>query len=298
VQALSNPPTQWELAQFLDPDGRALSFRLERSGGETVAHPTGQFGRMVVWFIRFICAVTLVGIGVRVARDLGDQRLLAVVVFFATPVMILATYGYMMRFFKWCDQFYLVHGPFSHWNAATGTIELTRMGITLRRDQLVGIVYLTGNECWGGRIRWGACCPLSAGLPEGAGPPGDGWHQVSELSVIAQADDGSLARYPLITLENPWRFREFAAAFATEFGLPLQMITLDRATRRELRADGWKHPGEFADADRPRKVVAGRVAVSDGSLPGLGTVSLCRPKSAQAPTGAMGDSSCDASSAR
>jgi hypothetical protein len=108
--------------------------------------------------------------------------------------------------------------------------------------------------------------------------PNSGWTTVSELTVIAQTADGSLARYPLLTVEYTWRFREFSEKFAAEFGMPLQVIRLIRDTRHMLRQQGWKHPGEFANADRPRKLAAGRIAVSTGSLPFFGPVMLCKPE--------------------
>jgi hypothetical protein len=288
VQSLSDPPPARELAQFLDPDGMAYSFRLETSGDETTAHPTGWFGPVYVWFLRFICALIVLGFGVGVIGMWGDHPLLAVAIYVAMVVMLLATYSFMMRFFKWMNQFYLVHGTFARWNPAAGTIELLRLGVTLHLDRLVGAVCLTGGEWCNGVVRCGAWCPRSELLPEDAA--GKVWVQANELSVIVQTADGTLTRYPLVTVENPWRFREFAASFATEFGLPLQVIALNRAKRRELRNAGWKHPGEFADADRPRKVAAGRVAVSDGSFPGFGKVTLCRPRKTGAPNEVMGDS--------
>jgi hypothetical protein len=290
VQPLSDPPPARELAQFLDPDGMAHSFRLDQEGDKTTAQPTGRFGSVAVWFFRIICALVVVGCGVAAAEWWQNAHpVMGVSIFIAMVLMALGSYSFMVCFLKWWDQMYLIHGPFTRCTPADGTIELPRLGVTLKRDQMVGLVCLTGGELWGGRIRWGARCPIGD-VMKGFVRHNDDWVQLSELSVIAQGADGTLTRYPLVTVENPWRFREFAASFATEFGLPLQVIALNRAKRRELRNAGWKHPGEFADADRPRKVAAGRVAVSDGNFPGFGTVTLCRPRKTGAPNVVTGDS--------
>lgn len=285
MQLLYDPPTGRELAQFLDPDGAAWSFRLEKAGDETTAHPTGQFGRVAFWFLRFILALCVAGFGIGIAgwwQPNAAVGVLLVVMFVAALVMSLVSYSATVRYLKWRDQFSLVHGPFARWNAAAGTLELPRLGVILGRDQLVGVVYLTGGEWCGACVRAGAWCPLAVGLPDGALGPWSGWVQVNELSVIAQAADGRLARYPVLTVENPWRFREFAGRFAADFGLPLQVIRLTRAKEQGLRRAAWKNAGEFADGDRPRKVAAGRVAVGAGNFPGVGAVSLCRPDPAEA----------------
>jgi hypothetical protein len=290
VQPLSDPPAARELAQFLDPDGMAYSFHLERSGDETTAYPSGRFGPVAVWFMRIICALVVVGLAVAAAEWWGNAHpVMGVALFCATTVMALGSYWFFMLFLNWWDQMYLVHGPFARWNPAAGTIELPRLGITLHRDRVVGAVCLTGGECWGGRIRWGARCPIGD-VRKGFVRHNDDWVQVSELSVITQAADGTLARYPLITVENPWRFREFAVSFASDFGLPLQVIPLNHSKQWELRREGWTHAGEFADADRPRKVAAGRVSMCNASFPGFGTVTLCRPRKTGAPNEVMDDS--------
>jgi hypothetical protein len=282
VQPLSDPPTARELAQFLDPDGAAHSFRLETASGETTAHPTGQFGPTAMLFLGFIFAVIAVAIGVQAVLWWRANLVEAVTLVVGMAATLPITAWLLVRVLKWLDQFRLVHGPFARWNAAAGTIDLPRLGVTLRRDQLVGAVCLTGGEWCGGWVRIGAWCPLKDGVPKHALRPEGGWMQLNELSVIVQALDGTLARYPLVTVENPWRFREFAERFAADFGLPLRVIALTRETRRELRRDGWAHAGQFADADRPRKVAAGRIAVCDGP-PFFGAVTRCRKGPAAGP---------------
>lgn len=278
MQPLSDPPTAKELAQFLDPDGAAHSFRLETTNGETTAHPTRQFGRVTQLFLGFISVVIAVAMAVQVVVWWqANERLLALFVAAGLAVLLPISAWQMARILYWLDQFRLVHGPFARWNTTTGTIHLPRLGVTLSRDQLVGAVCVTGGEWWGGWVRTGAWCPLSVGVPERAGRPDNGWLQLNELSVVVQTTDGALARYPLVTAENPWRFREFAERFAAAFNLPLHAISLTRTTERALRVAGWRDAGEFADADRPRKIAAGRVAVCDG-LPFFGTVTLCRPQ--------------------
>lgn len=139
----------------------------------------------------------------------------------------------------------------------SGTIDLSRLGVTLRRGQLVGVVCLTGGEWCGGRVCAGAWCPLKDGLPKGSLRPGNGWVQLSELSVITQAADGMLARYPVATVENAWWFREFAARFAAEFGLPLQVVSLSRTKVRELRHAGWRHAGSSPTLTVPVRSLPG-----------------------------------------
>ena len=283
MQPLSDPPTERELAQFLDPDGAGHGVRLEVTGSETTAHPTGQFGRVVVLFLVFVFVTIGVVAGVQAVDSWrANDRAEAVAILGGTVGLAVPALWAMVRLLRWMDRFLLVHGPFGRWDPAAGVIELPRLGVMLHRDQLVGVVCLTGGEWWGGRVRTGAWCPLMDGLPDGAVRHGNGWVQINELSVIAQADDGLLARYPVVTVQNPWRFREFAGRFAADFGLPLHRVSLTGAKQRELRRAGWAHAGEFADADRPRKVAAGRVAVCAG-IPFFEPVTLCRPAAAAQP---------------
>jgi hypothetical protein len=265
MQPLSNPAAHRDLAQFLDPDGSAHSFRLEVTGGATTTHPTGRFGTAAVVFLGFIAAVIDGTAGVQAVRSWRATQAFEVVLALALAAAVPAVAWLLVHVLRWTDRYFLVHGPFARWDPSAGTVELPRLGVTLRRDQLVGVVCLTGGEWCGGWVRAGAWCPLKDGLPEGAARVENGWVQLNELSVIARADGGTLARFPVVTVQNPWLFREFAGRFADEFGVSLLVIRLTAATRRGLAREGWRHAGEFADADRPRKVAAGRVAVCTGT---------------------------------
>lgn len=100
MQPLSDPPIARELAQFLDPDGAAHSFSLEQIGDETTAHPTGQCGRLAIWFLGVICAMLLGGAGVSAAEQWPEDQALAVVLFIVLAGMGVAATWFMARFLR------------------------------------------------------------------------------------------------------------------------------------------------------------------------------------------------------
>src|SRR5437868_5705449 len=134
MQTLSDPPAARELAQVLDPDGAAFSFRLVTSGDETTAHPTGRFGWSAILFLGFIGAVIA---GVLCVQAVGMWRkgdnIVAVILFAIVVFMLPAAAGSLVHILKHIDKFQLVHGPFARWNRTAGTFELPRLGVTLQR---------------------------------------------------------------------------------------------------------------------------------------------------------------------
>jgi hypothetical protein len=198
-------------AAFLDPQGRSASAYVIDTPGQLVARPRGY----PLWFV-VLCAATPVSIltwhlGNKALRQgLDAVEIEALVVAYPAAAFLIGLFWVMNRRI-------VSRGAFFVLDKAQGTLSLPRQGLEFQQSQVRGFVEV---HAW-------------HTVRDAKGTAGE-W--LAELSVLASAGSGEVARYPVLCCLRTDAVTRLADILTAFFGVERQRLKLGWRERRRRRA--------------------------------------------------------------
>jgi hypothetical protein len=197
-------PTDEELQSFADPDGTPPYVWLEDDGTILTAKPRP----LPAWFIwgSLLLPAAAAYAGIIWQSPFKDPeplwRFLWGLFALMIPVAVIST-GLLVR---WLTRRHVRLDVFFILDRAAGTLTLPRVGLTLRRGDVVELVEVR-DTFW----KWA----------------GDGWggDYIIEVSVIVRDADGKWVRHSVMAAGYAKPVRRVAAELAELFGVPRRILT-------------------------------------------------------------------------
>jgi hypothetical protein len=204
--------TDARLAGLVDPAGRSVSVRVEDTPERLVVRPRG----FPLWFVT-VCVMIPVSILTGYMATKAFQAGLHPfdVLGLAAGYLAAATLiGLVWRM----NREQLKRGDFFVLDKVQRSLALPRSGVHLPHGQIGGFVEVhawhTVRDEEGSSSEW-----------------------LVELSVLAHTGNGEIARYPVIACQRTGAVRKLGESLAQFFGVERRALTLNRRTRRRLKAE-------------------------------------------------------------
>lgn len=197
-------PSDEELQSFADPEGTPPYVRLQDDGTTLRGWPR-PFPMWFVWVCLLVPAAAMdLGLAWEWPRN-PDPLFRGMAIFTAVvwaPLAVIGgrlLIGAILKAQVRPDVFFIL-------DRAAGTLTLPRVGVTLRRGDVVELVEIR-DTFWK--------------------RSGDGWggESITEVSVIARDEDGKWVRYSVMAAGYAKPVRRVAAELAEQFGVPLRILT-------------------------------------------------------------------------
>jgi hypothetical protein len=211
MQTVDAELTDARLARLVDPRGHSVSVQVEDKGERLVAHPRG----FPLWFVTacvMIPVSILSGYMATKAFQAGLQPfdvLGLAAGFLAAPTLIGLVW--------WMNREQVKRGDFFVLDKVQRSLALPRSRVHLSHGQIHGFVEV---HAW-------------HTVRDEEGPSSE-W--LAELSVLARAGNGDIARYPVIACQRTHAVRRLGESLPEFFGVERRVLTLNWRTRRRLKA--------------------------------------------------------------